>query len=562
MNWNNIKSLRTSGKLSEARELAIDLISANPNDFRAKSELEWVFFSELKLLTGKIKTTLSNRRPVDVRVVDEIMNCLVEYKNLQPHKPGMACSSILKQISSIAPHLPEFINVVNWVGIKGLRPEDWKPSEYQGKIYPSLAHDVARALCKWVKASQSITKRKINFALEWADCVRQMMTSDDALWLDWDTAAVLRKAGDFHRASEVLAGVIKAKKNEFWVWAEAGRLYRSEQPDLALACFCRALLCRTEPKFQVNVHSDLAELLAEQGLFAQASQEVVAALTLRNTQGWSAGKDLENLVASPWYDPGSTDAEDPARFYASHAQDALVLCFDRVETKPSTYLGVTSPPVPVEGQKPHKPYARFAVASASGAWESIIGPGLRNLQYNPGDPITIVTGRQEGGERSIVLHVSERQDGSKWDCTTAARGVVAQLPVDGRPMKVFLSPDSEARVPEGCWIDVAPLSLGQGVTVRLVRNPKNERAEVFTIEAGGLPESDDIKLAQGYLRRHPKGFGFIENAFVPPHLLDGISSELTDVAAVLVYSKHPKEDRYGWRAIALSAATATVKVLG
>src|SRR5690606_29412409 len=151
----------------------------------------------------------------------------------------------------------------------GLRSEDWQSNEYQGSRYPSLAMKIARALCKWVKAHPDASNKQMAMTLEWAERVRRTAKGDDALWLTWDMAILLRQMGDFHRAAELLAGVIKAKRNEFWVWAEAGRLYQSDQPELALACFCRALECPAEPKFLIRAHRELAELLAEQEEFAQ-----------------------------------------------------------------------------------------------------------------------------------------------------------------------------------------------------------------------------------------------------------------------------------------------------
>ena len=62
-----------------------------------------------------------------------------------------------------------------------------------------------------------------------------------------------------------------------------------------------------------------------------------------------------------------------------------------------------------------------------------------------------------------------------------------------------------------------------------------------------------MKVANGYLKRNPKGFAFVEDAFVPPFLVETIPPDVETVAAVLVYAKHPKEDRYGWRAVAITA---------
>ena len=59
-------------------------------------------------------------------------------------------------------------------------------------------------------------------------------------------------------ASQVLSSVLKLKKSEFWVWAEAARIYQFDQKDLALACFCKAMLCKTEEKFLIGIYRDIS----------------------------------------------------------------------------------------------------------------------------------------------------------------------------------------------------------------------------------------------------------------------------------------------------------------
>lgn len=194
----------------------------------------------------------------------------------------------------------------------------------------------------------------------------------------------------------ILASVIKAKRSEFWVWAEAGRLYRSEQPDLALACFCRALECQAEPKFMGRTHRDLAELLAEQGDYAQASREVSVALEIRQAQGWRLSPEMQELMNSPWYDPAATGSMAAKDFYAAHSSEALALCFDNVETQSATYLGSFSPEqqnTPQPGRKPRKLF-RFAVKDARGNALSLISPGMKQLKSEVGAPLTVGRHRQ------------------------------------------------------------------------------------------------------------------------------------------------------------------------
>ncbi|MBS0508017.1 MAG: hypothetical protein JSR53_11610 [Proteobacteria bacterium] len=130
-------------------------------------------------------------------------------------------------------------------------------------------------------------------------------------------------------------------------------------------------------------------------------------------------------------------------------------------------------------------------------------------------------------------------------------GLITRVAADGRRTKVFVNRDFELGIDEGAWIGAQHPKVGEGVRFRVTQNRKTGRKDLFTVEPGPRPETD-VKVANGNLKRHPKGFAFVEDAFVPPFLVEAIPPDIDSVTAVLVYAKHPKEERYGWRAITIS----------
>ena len=58
------------------------------------------------------------------------------------------------------------------------------------------------------------------------------------------------------------------------------------------------------------------------------------------------------------------------------------------------------------------------------------------------------------------------------------------------------------------------------------------------------------KLIQGQLRRNPRGFAFVDDAFVAPPLVESVGTAIEDVVAIGRLRKHPKDKRT-WRVIAL-----------
>ena len=552
MSWQDIQHFRKAGQIQEAIDAAGVALALDPKDLKAKSQYEWVMFDCVKAIVADIGEGLKSSKPVQPRDVSDLTAWMDAYHHLDPEIPGMACSNILAQLTKVGPHLPKFMSFIDWVGLNGLKTEDWEPRQYQDKIYPSLAMNIARAMCKWTKAHPQASLNEMATAMEWAEKVAKITQGDDSLWLNWDRALLFRQMGDFQRAAEVLASVIKAKRREFWVWAEAGRLYRSEQPDLALACFCRALECQAEPKFMGRTHRDLAELLAEQGDHAQASHEVAVALEIRQVHGWRISPEMQELMNSPWYDPAATGSISSKDFYAAHSSEALALCFDTVESKAATFLGSFAPEhqnTPQPGRKPRKLF-RFAVKDAEGNAVSIISPGMKHLNVEIGAPLTVVIGRQNGEDRQTIVHASHRQEGDKWDCLERSLGVtISDATADRSTKFLILSSGEESRI--NGTVE-AMFHVGNGVQLYFARNPRNDRVQVMHAERCELPVKD-VKRVEGQLRRHEKGFGFVDDAFVSPQLVDSVDQSVEDVVALVVHAKNLSKGVYGWRAIELNA---------
>lgn len=343
MTWEDVRELRKSERYQEAINRGIQELADDPDDFKLRTQIDWAFYGLVKKLISTVDAKLKASQPVPKPTINQIYKELLRFAKQPKRRPDNALSNIIRELCKIAPHFLSFPKFMRWVGINGLGAEDWKYTQRDEKRFQPIAFKVARALAKCVKAFPDATTEDIALALEWIELIRPVAEGDDTLWLDWDKIFLLRRIHRHAEATGILGSVIKAKRNEFWVWAEAARLYAEDQPELALACACRALECGSDPKFTVNVHREIAQMLAERGDFSQASRELITAINIRQEQGWGIDKELQELISSSWYDPSAFDAENPRDFYARHSQKALALCFDSVEVKHATYLGVIVP---------------------------------------------------------------------------------------------------------------------------------------------------------------------------------------------------------------------------
>lgn len=543
--WEQIQSRRKSGQLEKALEESRILLEQNPGDFRLRSQVEWVYYDLIKQVVARIDVLIeANKKPSEADL-NQLSGFLNAYQSLKPRIPDMAASNVLNQLAKIGRHFNRFVPFLVWCGPSCFRPEDFIPNQYQGEIYPSLAVKLAREAAAWIKARLDAANDQVAFVLNLAKVVLQEAKDTDKTWLNWSLIGLLRRSGDRRGAAELIAGFLRRKRTEFWVWAEAARIHREEQPELAIACFCQALRLGAEPKFLGKVHRELSELLADAGNAAQATREALIATGIYDQERWKHPPELKALLQSDWYDPALA-AIEPPQFYAQHADEALALCFDEVREYPATYLGMT------EGREGKKPKPRYAFRSDEGTVTILGRRGVRLLNtLGPGSPVMLLIGIEN--QRRDVLEVLPRPDGNQWDCMERVEGVISQWSTDGDSFKVYCSRDREGWASLASWSGPAELpALGTGVYAWGATNPQSGRFDMHRVESAPVPHHADIGVFRGNLRRADKGFGFVEDVFVPPHLLEAAPHNVLEYAVVAVQSFDKSKQRHGWRAVAIS----------
>jgi hypothetical protein len=412
--WKLLKDLRKQGEYQQALEKGAELLTQNADDFMVKSQLEWVHYDLIKEMAQEWEQQEdSGAGPASPELRNRLIDQLRDYARLRPKLPSMAYGNIVAKIAKVAKQIDSFPKMVEWFSLQdaegtlGIPADQWKPNVWQGKTSQSNAIKLARALAAWVKSNpEKRNQELIDFALDIAERVYRDSADTDKLWLEWDLAALHRLAGNSDQAESRVRTVLKAKRSEFWPWAEAGRLYRPERPDLAISCFCQAVRLGNEPKFLGKIHVELAELLAESGEQGQASKEIVVAAEIYDQQGWAHPKELEAALAADWYDP-SLPHELPETYYSLLAERALELCYDSTETVPANFLGFT------EGRNGKKPLPRFAIAGDPGAVSLIGKRALPTENLRSGQPLEITVARD--GSRRDILELNDRADGSPWD---------------------------------------------------------------------------------------------------------------------------------------------------
>lgn len=543
--WRQVKELREKGQTEDALDLVTKLRKQDLNDQNLKWLHEWVYYDFIKREVQIIAECLRDKKAIQPQRIDNLYRTLRNFADLKPEIPGMAMSNVLHQVGRVGRHAEWFLRFLVWCGPTLFRPEDYSPLQYEGEWKRSWALVVAHEAQAWIKARPNARAEEIEFTASFVQSVYKQSTdaARDRVLLEWDLVRLWQRAGRRRDAAELVGKVVRQKRTDSWAWAGAAGLHRDEQPDLALACYCQALRLGDKPEMLVRVHRELAELLAEMGDAGQASRELVIVLDTYQRNGWRLKPEISDLLEEDWYDP-SRPALEPGQFYAQHAEDALILCFDEVRQIPATYLGMT------ESRDDRKPRPRFAVTLDDRPVSLLGRRGPRLLKgLEPGSPVTLLIGIE--AQRKDILDVLPRPDGSQWDCTVCKEGVVVWSNNQDGYFKVYCTRDDEIRAPISMWFGATAPLPGAGVRLQGATNPLRERFEVAHAELIPLPTMASAGEFTGRLRCTSSGFGFINDVFVPQELIDETIQEDTEYHVIAVQSYDKKKDRYGWRAVSI-----------
>lgn len=548
--WQEIQALRKSGELEKALEEGARFLTEDGDHFMLKSQLEWVYFDLIKKVVMEWAELEKANQPPPNQLRNRLIGLLREYFKLEPGLPSMALGNILGKLAPIAKHLPPFPKIVRWCvdndpsGSFGITADQWKPNVWEGKAYPSVAQKLARGLAAWIKANpDQASDELLDFAIGIAERVHKEAGDDDHLWLEWDLAALHRLAGNATSARQWLLPVLKAKRSEFWVWAEAARLFASQKPAMAISCFCQALRLGKEPKFLGRYHIELAKLLARRDEAGQASHELTVAAEIYEHEGWKPPKELEELFAMDWYDP-SLPHDDPEEFYSDHAEQSLALCYDSSETVPATFLGFT------EGRDGKRPLPRFGVRDGRITISLLGKRALDTKGLGAGAPIEITIASD--GSRKDILDVIERPSGGDWDQIAAESAVVSRVFEDQQNLELYFDRERQLRVPRAILLGEEPPAVGMGIEAGIVTVGREKHLQAVYAKPVPPLDLDDVQAVTGSLRRMDGGFGFVDNVFVPPHLLEGFPEEHQEASVLAVIRWNKKREEWGWQAIWLS----------
>ncbi len=372
MSIQRITELRKAGRLSDAYALAGQLLDQDFSIWHRRA-MAWVLYEQLKQpdawlqpeqAVRPLSTIINLQLPEEEKMYWEILpfgiGKLVAglpadasaggrlerifdlIRGLPIRRPGAGGSYLVRSFLRAGKTWPRFPVFLDWWGLDSFVPDDYIPpvlaDDRRGMaLVEQVLIGLARHLLLEDGGHPPGAKPDPDLILARLPVYDQIARDQPLFrYVPYYRSRLLAAAGRPGPARTALLPFARQKSGEFWVWDLLGDLYE-DRPDLQFACLCRALACKTDPKFNVKIRRKAVPKLLARGEAGEAAVQVRTIAGTYGREGWNMPGEVSAWLQSAWFAEHKESRPDQD-FYQRHARPAEMLLF---EDLPETVVLVT-----------------------------------------------------------------------------------------------------------------------------------------------------------------------------------------------------------------------------
>lgn len=437
---------------------------------------------------------------------------LRDYLMLKTQRPSNLHSCILQvaiKLSDLHSDF-KFIPFFRMWGTDAFTDDDWNSQKSGDKTFDPKVQKVIKKLFEAIKANQY--KDAPEFIPLFKEGSERL---PDSKFTKRSYAILLKESGQVEQAHQVYLSLIK-DLNEWYVWQELAAFI--SDPEMRLSCLCKALSMQRKEDFIGNVRLEAAEAFLATGHKDEAARELYFYRTNHENKHWHISEkynQLSKLVDQPERQP-----ERPTnyRLFSSLCESlvysdfpAYKLVLYNIYTKEDkTKCCLTDKTGQIHVVISQKKFPELSRAKLYEAFELRLEKETNNSEsyYKP---LTL---------RRIKLEEHPEM------CYKSI-GSVISYDESKKQHKCILKEGQFVYIP----IDVAPkLRKDDLIEVNYIeRINKSNKKQSIVIRTKTLPDQtcNFVKEVKGVLKithktdgNQRKSFGFIDNCYVPQHLID------------------------------------------
>lgn len=540
----------------EKNDLAINLLEEyrnNTHDTSYDLSLAWRIYY---YITEQLSTDKYN-----VLAIKQLLN---KYLHLDIPDKKIIHSMILISAKNLKKKLDDsnrdkefrFFSFVRIWGLDNLSNEDWQSNDPK---YKSLAESVISMCAKELSSYERISNDDISYFLPF---IKEAISKNkNDVWIYLYYARILAKSNMLEDAKDNYVVVLKEKKTESWIWNELGELLKETDIQIALSCYCRALICGASEEFKVNIHRNLGNLLIQMNDLEHAKSEYKLYSKIKTSP---LSTEDNNILTSEWFSK-TKEATDQKEFYQKHSDYAEELFFDNLQKieaivgRDYSYFDKT---------KERKVSKKYVYANIKGQFafsnietESIpleiqIKQNQLDKTIHEGQSI-LLKGEMDSSKRFNIFRI-EKIDSLSKNIITPLIGIVSFINFDNKYLNLVID--------KGCSVKVDfeqirnikyYIGLGLKVTVSYRYN-KDQKPCFSVIKVINTVPDEEIpsylkKTFDGILEiREGNKFGFVGDIFVPDKIISSSKVKNQDyVSGTASISFNKKKNSWSYSAISI-----------
>lgn len=532
------KNLSKQGKYAEAADVYRKAISTGTIDSETQTSFGWDLYRHTKQLVelepcnlGLIKRNLSDYLKLDVEKPSLLHTCILQ---LATKLTGEGKFNMLA-----------FSRLWN---LDFLRPEDFERHLAEdGKKYPSLAEKAILQASKVVVSSGHT--QDMDYVLPYVDFM--IGKFPDNIWFKYNKAKMLLAMGRCDDALLYGIAVAKSKGNDYWAWELLGDIYAGIDPEAALSCYCKALMCPSDDLYTCNLRLKLAQRMVEANDLAASKHEVDKVVAYKNKLAQKIPVDAVNISSQAWYSTIQASKSNNG-YYEAKAPAASTLLFSTVPWINANAGDVFALPAK-DGRKEQRKQSLIISADSLPLRISVAVSRVKGMNLTPGDGLR-VRGEFDAQKRFQIYQIEKRQTDQKWDVFSETVGVVERLNKSANELHFIVDREISGTLRSAGIADA--FKEGDAIAMKLFTAYTSENKKIFgAVHAVATEQLPNRLITKQFCEavRLSNGMGFTSNRiFVPPALV--LARQIMDgqkLSGLAVASFDHKRASWGWKAVSI-----------
>lgn len=361
-----IKELRQAGKLEEALSMAEVELKQSPDDIWSKRNISWVYYEYLKSTSsseqfdsfikwlkeiyllrlpdtekmlydnlswqiGKMVFSLSKATPFDPGKAIQVFEIIQHFHFT---KPSESYSFLFKSLHKNLKDTDSYFQLADWWDFNNFQPEDFQKSKLEnGNEMMAIAEQAYIAYSRHLLPRHSglgdvifNREKALSFLPILSSIVEQYPQFQ---YPPYFKAKLLLALGNKENILSSLLPFAKTKRDSFWVWEMLAEAFPDKQ-DILLACYCKALSCKSPAEMLINLRQKMAGVLIARKLFKEAKTEIALLIQARINKGYKIPNEIINWESEDWYQMTEC-ATSNFHFYKKYLSLAESLLFSDIE---------------------------------------------------------------------------------------------------------------------------------------------------------------------------------------------------------------------------------------